>query len=94
MAEVSGDRPVLTFRGGGKWGQTSIELPGSLSTNEMPNILRWYPYFLGFFRRLKNDSPNRDDGTFNRGNTDVLGKVTFFGGCFTTSRSLRLRKDQ
>ena len=32
---------------------------------------------MGFFVALKMFSLDRDDGTFNRGNTDVVGKVNF-----------------
>ena len=60
----------------GYWGEYSIDFPGSLRTNEVPDILRQYR-LLGFFCRLKNVSPNRDNGTFNRSNsnTDVVEKV-------------------
>ena len=60
----------------GYWGQYSIDLPGSLQTNKIPVILGRYP-LLGFFCRLKIVHLDRDNGTFNSSNTDVLEKLNF-----------------
>ena len=63
--------------------QHGIDLPGSLHTNTIPIILGRYP-LLGFFCRLNILPLDRDNGTFNSSNTDVVEKVNFVGGCFTT----------
>ena len=49
---------------------------GSLQTNKIPAILGRYP-LLGFFGRLKTVPLDRDNGTFNSSNTDVVEKVNF-----------------
>ena len=55
----------------------SIVLPsGSLQTNKIPAILGRYP-LLGFFCRLKTVPLDRDNGTFNSSNTDMVEKVNF-----------------
>ena len=41
---------------------------------------------MGFFGRLKTVPLDRDNGTFNSSNTDVVEKVNFFGGCLTIRR--------
>ena len=58
----------------GCWAQYGIDLPGSL--HKIPVILGRYP-LLGFFCRLNIVPLDRDDGTFNSSNTDVVEKVTF-----------------
>ena len=58
------------------WAQYSIELPGSLHTNKIPVILGRYP-LLAFFGRLNIVPLDRDNGTFNSSNTDVVEKVNF-----------------
>ena len=50
------------------WAQYGIDLPGSLHTNTIPAIL-------GFFCRLNIVPLDRDNGTSNSSNTDVLEKV-------------------
>ena len=60
---VVGHSIVFTFR-------------GSLETNKIPAILGRYP-LLGFFGRLKTVPLDRDNGTFNSSNTDVVEKVNF-----------------
>ena len=55
----------------------SIILTFRVHTNEMPDILRCYP-FLGFFCTLKNVSLDRDNGVFNSNNPDVVEKVNFW----------------
>ena len=59
-----------------KRAQYGIDLPGSLHTNKIPVILGWYP-LLGFFYRLNIVPLDRDNGTFNSSNTDVVEKVNF-----------------
>ena len=54
-----------------------------VGTNKIPVILGRYP-LLGFFCRLNIVPLDRDNGTFNSSNTDVVETVNFFGGCFTT----------
>ena len=49
--------------------QYGIDLPGSLHTNKIP--------LLGFFCRLNIVPLDRDNGTFNSSNTDVVEKVNF-----------------
>ena len=49
---------------------------GSLETNKIPAILGRYP-LLGFVCRLKTVPLDRDNGTFNSSNTDVVEKVNF-----------------
>ena len=49
---------------------------GSLQTNKIPAILGRYT-LLGFFGRLKTVPLDRDNGTFNSSNTDVVEKVNF-----------------
>ena len=44
--------------------------------NKIPAILGRYP-LLGFFGRLKTVPLDRDNGTFNSSNTDVVEKVNF-----------------
>ena len=56
--------------------QYGIYLPGSLHTNKIPVILGRYP-FLGFFSCLNIVPLDRDNGTFNSSNTDVVEKVNF-----------------
>ena len=56
------------------WAQYGIDLPGSLHTNKIPVILGRYP-LLGFFCRLNIVPLDRDNGTFNSSNTDVVEKV-------------------
>ena len=56
--------------------QYGIDLPGSLHTNKIPVILGRYP-LLGFFCRLNIVPLDRDNGTFNSSNTDVVEKVNF-----------------
>ena len=51
-----------------------IDLPGSLHTNKIPVILGRCP-LLGFFCRLNIVPLDRDNGTFNSSNTDVVEKV-------------------
>ena len=46
-------------------------------TNKIPAILGRYP-LLGFFCRLKTVPLDRDNGTFNSSNTDVVEKVIFW----------------
>ena len=58
------------------WAQYGIDLPGSLHTNKIPAILGWYP-LLGFFCRLNIVPLDRDNGTSNSSNTDVVEKVNF-----------------
>ena len=57
-----------------KWAQYGIDLPGSLHTNKIPAILGRYP-LLGFFCRLNIVPLDRDNGTSNSSNTDVVEKV-------------------
>ena len=54
--------------------QYGIDLPGSLHTNKIPAILGRYP-LLGFFCRLNIVPLDRDNGTSNSSNTDVVEKV-------------------
>ena len=54
--------------------QYDIDLPGSLHTNKIPAILGRYP-LLGFFCRLNIVPLDRDNGTSNSSNTDVVEKV-------------------
>ena len=56
--------------------QYGIDLPGSLHTNKIPAILGRYP-LLGFFCRLSIVPLDRDNGTYNSSNTDVVEKVNF-----------------
>ena len=56
------------------WAQYGIDLPGSLHTNKIPAILGRYP-LLGFFCRLNIVPLDRDNGTSNSSNTDVVEKV-------------------
>ena len=56
--------------------QYGIDLPGSLHTNKIPAILGRYP-LLGFFCRLNIVPLDRDNGTSNSSNTDVVEKVNF-----------------
>ena len=59
--------------------QYGIDLPGSLhtiDTNKIPVILGRCP-LLGFFCRLNIVPLDRDNGTFNSSNTDVVEKVNF-----------------
>ena len=56
--------------------QYGIDLPGSLHMNKIPAILGRYP-LLGFFCRLNIVPLDRDNGTFNSSNTDVVEKVNF-----------------
>ena len=63
---VVGHSIVFTFR----------FITGSLQTNKIPAILGRYP-LLGFFCRLKTVPLDRDNGTFNSSNTDVVEKVNF-----------------
>ena len=58
------------------WAQYGIDLPGSLHTNKIPAILGRYP-LLGFFCRLNIVPLDRDNGTSNSSNTDVVEKVNF-----------------
>ena len=60
----------------GRWAQYSIYLQVHLQTNKIPAILGRYP-LLGFFGRLKTVPLDRDNGTFNSSNTDVVEKVNF-----------------
>ena len=53
-----------------------IDLPGSLHTNKIPVILGRCP-LPGFFCRLNIVPLDRDNGTFNSSNTDVVEKVNF-----------------
>ena len=55
--------------------QYSIYLPVHYR-NKIPVILGRYP-LLGFFGRLKTVPLDRDNGTFNSSNTDVVEKVNF-----------------
>ena len=76
------DGRVLTYVWGkqfyvrGKWAQYGIDLPGSLHTNKIPAILGRYP-LLGFFCRLNIVPLDRDNGTSNSSNTDVVEEVNF-----------------
>ena len=68
--------PIFYFRShtitnGAQYG---IDLPGSLHTNKIPAILGRYP-LLGFFCRLNIVPLDRDNGTSNSSNTDVVEKV-------------------
>ena len=54
--------------------QYGIDLPGSLHTNKIPAILGRYP-LLGFFCHLNIVPLDRDNGTSNSSNTDVVEKV-------------------
>ena len=65
--------PVLSPHRG-SWAQYGIDLPGSLPTNKIPAILGRYP-LLGFFCRLNIVPLDRDNGTSNSSNTDVVEKV-------------------
>ena len=56
--------------------QYGIDLPGSLHTNKIPAILGRYP-LLRFFCRLNIVPRDRDNGTSNSSNTDVVEKVNF-----------------
>ena len=56
--------------------QYGIDLPGSLHMNKIPAILGRYP-LLGFFCRLNIVPLDRDNGTFNSSNTDVVENVNF-----------------
>ena len=56
--------------------QYGIDLPGSLHTNKIPAILGRYP-LLGFFGRLNSVPLDRDNGTSNSSNTNVVEKVNF-----------------
>ena len=56
--------------------QYGIDLPGSLHRNKIPAILGRYP-LLGFFCRLNIVPLDRDNGTSNSSNTDVVEKVNF-----------------
>ena len=58
------------------WAQYGIDLPGSLHTNKIPAILGRYP-LLGFFCRLNIVPLDRDNGTSNSSNTDVVEEVNF-----------------
>ena len=58
------------------WAQYGIDLPGSLHTNKILAILGRYP-LLGFFCRLNIVPLDRDNGTSNSSNTDVVEKVNF-----------------
>ena len=58
------------------WAQYGIDLPGSLHTNKIPAILGRYPV-PGFFCRLNIVPLDRDNGTSNSSNTDVVEKVNF-----------------
>ena len=51
-------------------------LPGSLHTNKIPVILGRYP-LLGFLCCLNIVPLDRDNGTFNSSNTDVVENVNF-----------------
>ena len=46
----------------------------SFHTNEVPDILRWYP-FPGFFCLLKTVSLDSYNSTFDSSNTDIVRKV-------------------
>ena len=59
-----------------KGAQYGIDLPGSLHTNKIPAILGRYP-LLGFFCHLNIVPLDRDNGTSNSSNTDVVEKVNF-----------------
>ena len=56
--------------------QYGIDLPGSSHTNKLPAILGRYP-LLGFFCRLNIVPLDRENGTSNSSNTDVVEKVNF-----------------
>ena len=56
--------------------QYGIDLPGSLHTNKIPVILGRYP-LPRFFCRLNIVPLDRDNGTSNSSNTDVVEKVNF-----------------
>ena len=62
----------------GIWAQYSIYLP--VHYRRIKSLLFWdgraYP-LLGFFGRLKTVPLDRDNGTFNSSNTDVVEKVNF-----------------
>ena len=68
--------PPVAASSGLVWAQYGIDLPGSLHTNKIPVILGRYP-LLGFFCRLNIVPLDRDNGTFNSSNTDVVEKVNF-----------------
>ena len=76
--------------------QYAIDLPGSLHTNKIPVILGRYP-LLGFFCRLNSFPLDRDNGTFNSSNTDVVEKVNLlvaasqYGGYFGGGRIPKAR---
>ena len=76
----------------GTWAQYGIDLPGSLHTNTIPVILGRYP-LLGFFCRLNIFPLDRENGTFNSSNTDVVEKVNFWWLLHNTG-ALRWRKDR
>ena len=54
----------------------SMVLTFRVHYNKIPAILGRYP-LLGFFCRLNIVPLDRDNGTFNRSNTDVVEKVNF-----------------
>ena len=60
--QTDGDGIVFTFR--------------FITANTIPAILGRYP-LLRFFCRLKTVPLERDNGTFNSSNTDVVEKVNF-----------------
>ena len=70
----SPDCDCVRFRVGVKWAQYGIDLPGSLHTNKIPAFLGRYP-LLGFVCRLNIVPLDRDNGTSNSSNTDVVEKV-------------------
>ena len=55
-----------------RWAQSSIDLPGSLHTNNVPVILGRY------FCRQKIVSLYRDNGTFDSSNADPVEKLSFW----------------
>ena len=69
IRDENDDRPADCRRA-----QYGIDLPGSLHTNKIPAILGRYP-LLGFFCHLNIVPLDRDNGTSNSSNTDVVEKV-------------------
>ena len=75
--EWSNEEIVYDYKAAARsWAQYGIDLPGSLHTNKIPAILGRYP-LLGFFCHLNIVPLDRDNGTSNSSNTDVVEKVNF-----------------
>ena len=74
----------------GRRARCNIDLLGSLRTNEVQRISRRYPV-LGFFY-LTDVSLDRDSGTFNSSNTELVEKVNSLVAA-SLHGALRWRKD-